>query len=110
VTLRARWVTLESSLGDAESSLGDAESSLGDAKSSPGDAESSLGDVQVGRLRCSETVTAAGDLPFSTRHCRFNWYRIDPAREGTSSKKLKPVRAPPPAPRRCFATARFIRR
>jgi len=47
----------------------------------------------VGRMRCSETVTAAGDLPFSIVRCRFNWYRFDPAdNPGTSDKNLKPVR------------------
>ena len=51
----------------------------------------------VGRMRCSETVTAAGDLPFSIVRCRFNWYRFDPAANpGTSDKNLKPVRAAPP--------------
>jgi hypothetical protein len=41
--LRARLVTLKSSLGDAKSSLRDAESSLGDAKSSLGDVKSLTG-------------------------------------------------------------------
>jgi hypothetical protein len=49
----------------------------------------------VGRMRCSETVTAAGDLPFSIVRCRFNWYRFGPVTSpGTSDKTLKPVRQP----------------
>jgi hypothetical protein len=59
VLLRSRWVTPQSSLGDAGSSLGDAKSSLGDAESSLVDAKSSLGDAKSSLVDAKSSLVDA---------------------------------------------------
>jgi hypothetical protein len=90
---RARWVTLESSLGDAKSSLGDAKSSLGDAKSSLRDGKSSLGDA---KSSLGDAKSSLGDAHTGKACNKMMCTRMHP--KGRRLDGTAPQRTAPPPP------------